>query len=179
MKTSREPYDLDSSSAVNGVLPQGAGFGNAILATLSWARSSSSDASSFSARFSICCAAAALVALARILFAWSTSWEAFFSAFARSRLRRRSSVSRWVRYAFQPTLYTSISARFASRWNTRVTVSSSRPTSWLIMITPPGYDFRKSRSHTIESASRWFVGSSSSSVSACANRIRASSTRRR
>ena len=36
-----------------------------------------------------------------------------------------------------------------------------------------------SRSQTIESASRWLVGSSSSSVSAPENRIRASSTRRR
>ena len=59
------------------------------------------------------------------------------------------------------------------------THASSRPTSWLITISPPLWDFRKSRSHTIESASRWLVGSSSSSVSAPENRIRASSTRRR
>jgi len=43
------------------------------------------------------CAATAFVALARILSAWANSWPAFFSAFARSRLRRFSSVSRWSR----------------------------------------------------------------------------------
>ena len=42
------------------------------------------------------CAAWALVALARILSAWLDSTAAFFSALARSRLRRRSSTSRWV-----------------------------------------------------------------------------------
>ena len=104
VKISSEPYDFDSSFAINGVLPQAAGVGKVIFATRSEARSSSSDDISFSARFSICWAAVALVALARILFAWSTSCDAFFSAFARSRLRRRSSVSRCVRYAFQPTL---------------------------------------------------------------------------
>ena len=51
------------------------------------------------------------------------------------------------------------------------------------MITsPPAWVRKKSRSHTIESASRWLVGSSSSNVPpspASLNRIRASSTRRR
>ena len=51
--------------------------------------------------------------------------------------------------------------------------------SWLITTRPPRWALRKSRSQTIESASRWLVGSSSSSVSAPENRIRASSTRRR
>ena len=51
----------------------------------------------FSARLSIDCAAWALVALARILLAWSVSTLALFSAFVRSRLRRFSSSSRWVR----------------------------------------------------------------------------------
>ena len=51
----------------------------------------------FSARLSIDWAAWALVALARILLAWSVSVFALFSAFTRSRLRRFSSVSRWVR----------------------------------------------------------------------------------
>ena len=44
------------------------------------------------------------VELARILLAWSVSVLALVSALARSRLRRRSSVSRWVRYALQPML---------------------------------------------------------------------------
>ena len=44
---------------------------------------------------------------------------------------------------------------------------------------PPAQTRRKSRSQPIESASRWFVGSSSSRVCAPENRIRASSTRRR
>ena len=81
MKISSEPYDFDSSLAISGVLPQGAGFGNAIFATRSDSRSSSSEDISFSARFSICWAAVALVALARILFACATSWDACFSAF--------------------------------------------------------------------------------------------------
>jgi hypothetical protein len=68
-----------------------------IRATRSWRRSDSTPASSFSARLSIDCAACALVAFARILLAWSVSVFALFSAFIRSRLRRFSSVSRWVR----------------------------------------------------------------------------------
>ena len=82
---------------MSGVLPQGAGSGNAIRATLSAARSPSMPAIIFSARLSIDCAAWALVALARILLAWSVSTLALFSAFERSRLRRFSSSSRWVR----------------------------------------------------------------------------------
>jgi hypothetical protein len=35
VKISSEPYDLDSSDAVSGVLPHGAGFGNVMRATLS------------------------------------------------------------------------------------------------------------------------------------------------
>ena len=57
--------------------------------------------------------------------------------------------------------------------------AASRATSWLITISPPLWPCRKLRSQAIESASRWLVGSSSSSVSAPENRIRASSTRRR
>jgi hypothetical protein len=60
-----------------------------------------------------------------------------------------------------------------------LTTRSSRSTSWLITTTPPSCARRKSRSQVIESASRWLVGSSSSSVGAPENRIRASSTRRR
>ena len=85
-------------------MPQGAGTGNLIFATRSARRSPSMPSISFSARLSIDCAAWALVALARILLAWSVSVLALFSAFIRSRLRRFSSVSRWVRYAFQPML---------------------------------------------------------------------------
>ncbi len=80
-----------------GVLPQAAGAGNLIRATLSARRSPSTPAIIFSARFSIDWAALALLALARILLAWSVSVLALDSAFARSRLRRRSSVSRWLR----------------------------------------------------------------------------------
>jgi hypothetical protein len=50
------------------------------------------------------CAADALVALARIRLAWSVSCSAFFIVFARSRRRRRSSVSRCVKYCLQPML---------------------------------------------------------------------------
>ena len=54
--------------------------------------------------------------------------------------------------------------RLASRWKTLFTTVSSRPTSWLMTTSPPLWVARYPRSHTIESASRWFVGSSRSSV---------------
>ncbi len=85
-------------------MPQGAGSGNLIRATLSLRRSASMPLIIRSARRIIDCAAWALVALARILLACSISWSALRSAFARSRLRRRSSDSRWARYADQPML---------------------------------------------------------------------------
>ncbi len=97
VKTSSEPYDFDSSDAVSGVLPLGAGLGSRIFATLSAARVSSSPASSFSARLAMFWAATALVALARILSAWASRVSALRSALARSRLRRFSSVSRCSR----------------------------------------------------------------------------------
>jgi hypothetical protein len=75
-----------------------------ILATRSLRRCASTPSLSFSARLSIDWAAAALDALARIRFAWSVSVFALRSAFCRSRLRRRSSVSRWARYDVQPML---------------------------------------------------------------------------
>ena len=104
VNTSSDPYDFESSAAVSGVRPHGAGAGNLIRATLSLRRSPSRPAIIFSARLSIDWAAWALVALARIRFAWSVSVFALFSVFIRSRLRRRSSVSRWSRYADQPRL---------------------------------------------------------------------------
>ena len=97
VNTSSEPYDFDSSAAVSGVLPHGAGAGNLIRATLSLCRSASRPAIIFSARLSIDWAAVALLALARILLAWSVRVLALVSALDRSRLRRFSSVSRWVR----------------------------------------------------------------------------------
>ncbi len=97
VKTSSEPNDFDSSVAVNGVLPHGAGAGNLMRATRSDRRSASIPAIRRSARLIIDCAAWALVALARILLAWSISASALRSALSRSRLRRRSSVSRWAR----------------------------------------------------------------------------------
>ena len=97
VKISSEPYDLLSSRAVSGVLPQAAGSGKRSRATLSLARTCSAPASSRSARFAIPWAALALVALARILSAWAIRTPACFSALARSRLRRFSSVSRCCR----------------------------------------------------------------------------------
>ena len=97
MKISSEPYDLDSPFAVSGVLPHGAGLGKRTLATLSETRTSSRPEIIFSARLIMFWAATALVALARILSAWAISAPAFFSALARSRRRRRSSVSRCSR----------------------------------------------------------------------------------
>ncbi len=94
MKTSCEPYDRDRPLARSGVLPHAAGFGKRSFATLSWARSASRPESSRSARRAMFWAATVFVAFARILSACAMSTDAFFSAFARSRLRRRSSVSR-------------------------------------------------------------------------------------
>ena len=74
-----------------------AGVGKRSLATRSWTRTASSPAASRWARLSMLCAARALVAFARILSACAISVAAFFSAFARSRLRRRSSFSRCSR----------------------------------------------------------------------------------
>ena len=91
-----------------------------------------------SARRAMFCAATALVALARILSACASSVAAFFSALARSRRRRFSSVSRCFRYASQPRLYWSSCDRFASRWNTLLTVARSSSTSWLMTTNPPG-----------------------------------------
>ena len=71
------------------------------------------------------CAATVLVALARILSACAIRAPAFFSALARSRRRRRSSVSRCSRYGFQPRLYMSTTARLASRYQTLLTTASS------------------------------------------------------
>lgn len=97
LNTSSEPYDFDSSCAVNGVLPQGAGSGSLILATRSALRSASSPETIRSARRAMFLAAVAFVALARILSAWAISAFALRSVLVRSRLRRRSSVSRWSR----------------------------------------------------------------------------------
>ena len=65
--------------------------------------------------------------------------------------------------------------RSASRWNTLLTTASSSAVSWLITTRPPRKARRWSRSQDTESASRWLVGSSSSSVCDPPNRIRASS----
>src|SRR5437899_11683426 len=51
--------------------------------------------------------------------------------------------------------------------------------SWVIATTVPGYSFRKRSSHATDSASRWFVGSSSSNMSGRARRSRQRATRRR
>jgi hypothetical protein len=104
VKISSEPYDFDRPDAVSGVLPQDTGFGKRTFATRSEVRTSSRPLSSRSARRAMFCAATVLVALARILSACAISAPAFFSALARSRRRRRSSVSRCSRYVFQPTL---------------------------------------------------------------------------
>ncbi len=94
LNTSSEPKALLSPSAVSGVRPHGAGAGNRIRATLSFFRVGSRPASSWSARRAMFFAATALVALAPILSAWVCSTAAFFSALARSRRRRFSSVAR-------------------------------------------------------------------------------------
>jgi hypothetical protein len=85
-------------------LPHGAGDGKVIFATLSLWRTSSRPSSSFWARFAMFCAATAFVAFAPILAACVISAPAFFSALARSRRRRFSSVARASRYFFQPRL---------------------------------------------------------------------------
>ena len=104
VKISSEPYDLESSSPDNGVLPHGAGVGKRSLATLSETRTSSRPERSFSARRNMPWAAVALDALARIFSPCFCRISARFSALARSFLRRCSSCSRCNKYAFQPKL---------------------------------------------------------------------------
>jgi hypothetical protein len=82
-------------------LPHGFGLGKRTFATLSETRTSSSSPNIRSARFAMFCAAMVFVALARILSACANRAPAFFSALARSRLRRFSSVSRCCWYSFQ------------------------------------------------------------------------------
>ena len=94
MNTSRDPNDFDRPSAVSGVRPHGAGSGKRIRATRSACCSGSSAASIWSARRAMFLAATALVAFAPILAACMCSAAAFFSALARSRRRRFSSVAR-------------------------------------------------------------------------------------
>ena len=103
-KTSSEPYIFVRPLAFIGVLPQGAGSGNLMWATLSATRTSSSSFIMRSARCSICLAAAAFVALAPNLAACLCRAAAFFSALARSRRRRASSVARASRYFLKPML---------------------------------------------------------------------------
>ena len=184
--TSREPYILVSPVAFNGVFPHGEGSGKVICATRSAIRTSSSSPMSLSARATICFAAAAFVAFAPNFAACLRNALAFFSALARSRRRRASSVARASWYCAQPMLYTSASPRTASRNQTLLHTASRSSTSWEIMIKPPSCLDRKSRSQVMESASRWLVGSSRSSVVVdlpeppeAENKIRASSTRRR
>src|SRR3954462_7465870 len=85
-------------------------------------------------------------------------------------------------------LYRSTSPRIAARIHTLLTSSDRSSTSWLITTRPPACALRKPRSQLTESASRWLVGSSSSSVvpeplpppdSAAANRMRATPPRGR
>ena len=110
-------------------------------------RSSSRPASSRSARFIIDCAAWALVALARILLAWSISVSALLSALARSRLRRRSSVSRCARYG-RPADVVDVDLGAVGVEVEHPVDARPRaaPTSWLITTSPPWWALRKSRS---------------------------------
>ena len=94
VKTSSEPNAFDSPSAVSGVRPHGAGSGKRIRATWSRLCSGSSAASIWSARRAMFLAATAFVAFAPIFAACRCSAAAFFSALARSRRRRFSSVAR-------------------------------------------------------------------------------------
>ena len=66
-----------------------------------------------------------------------------------------------------------------SRCNTRVIASSSNSRSWLITSRAPRYWRRKLSNQFFASTSRWLVGSSSNNMSLPANKMRASSTRRR
>jgi Protein of unknown function (DUF1602). len=50
--------------------------------------------------------------------------------------------------------------------------------SWVTATTVPAYSSRKCSSHSTDSASRWFVGSSRRSRSGCCRSSRASATRR-
>ena len=97
VNTSSEPYDFDRDSAVRGTRPQGAGSGKRRRATFSRTSASPARATSSSARRSICWAATALVAFARIFSPWARSCSALRKAPSRSLRRLRSSSSRCSR----------------------------------------------------------------------------------
>ena len=89
MKISSEPYDFDRSCAVQGRLAAGRRLGEAQLGDpVGPAGPLESGQRSSSARFTIGCAAMALVALAPHPVGLSCSASAFFSTLPRSRLRR-------------------------------------------------------------------------------------------
>ena len=138
-----------------------------------------------SARRAMFCAATALVALARILSAWAIRAPAFFSALARSR-RAAALVGLALLQVRLPAEVVDVDGGPVGVEVPDLVDDRARaaPTSWEITMSPPLCPARKPRSQVIESASRWLVGSSSSSVPppaspASPNRMRASSMRRR
>ena len=145
---------------------------------------STRSASRRAIRFSTLWAIAALVALApkrsttvcsrsiSLACCRPPSWRGRRSSSARAR--GTGCTCRGTRRSRRPS-----SSVARSRWSTRVIDSSSSSRSWLMTSSAPLYSRRKPRSHVLASMSRWLVGSSRHSTSEPANRMRASSTRRR
>ena len=182
VKISSEPYDFDRPSAVSGVLPQGAGSGKRSLATLSATPDLLEAGQQLVGALGHVLRGDGLgglgahlvglrvqrgglllgvrpLALAALLVGL-----ALLAGSASSPCCRRRSRRGWRRGS--STLLTTVSSRSTS-WRDHDQAAACR-------------SVRKSRSQMIESASRWLVGSSSSSgVARRANRMRASSTRRR
>ena len=126
MNTSSEPYDFESDSAVSGVLPQDAGSGNRIFATLSARRSASSDP-----------VVRLLDASCSVLLApwllWLASERlgqgALLPAFWRWRVRvcgdvHRSPTSLEILVRDPDVVHVQNPDLVASRWRTRLTVAS-------------------------------------------------------
>ena len=179
MKTSSEPCTSGTAPRPQRRLAAGRRIGKRSLGDLVVCPVPSTEASSRSARRAMFCAATALVAFARILSAWASSAAAFFSALARSRLRRLSSVSRWARVCRPAHVVQVELGPVGVEMEDLVDDGAEQGGIVRDDDEPTGIPLEVVRSQATESASRWFVGSSSSRVWAPEKRIRDSSTRRR
>ena len=166
------------------VTPLGGGSGKRTRSVRSPGPTCDRCASSRAICFSLLCAIAALVALApnrsTMVCSRAISFVCSIALLRQPLLvggaRRRGT---GVYVPLYSTRCPVASSPGRSRCSTRVIASSSSSRSWLMTSSAPRYLRMNSSSHSLASMSRWLVGSSSSSTSLPANRIRDSSTRRR
>ena len=180
--TSSGPNDFQSSVAVSTVRPAVGGSGNctAFGAPALPGRRRARLRSGRPGCRSSCATRARLAVWPRIGSASVAEACDLLACRAAIAVWRSSSRSRAVRYCEYVPLYsTSVpvpSSASRSTCTTRVIASSSRSRSWLTTSSAPRYVRRNLSSQVRASASRWLVGSSSSSSSLPAKRMRTSST---